>query len=463
MATPRGTRMRIAAVAGAIALLAGCSGGSAHSSGPAPRSAGHASPTTTGQSNEAGSTVPSTTAAQPSRGTGSTVSPTRTAATASCTLPLTHPADVGFHIAVPSSWDLSTLNGEAVVSTTPAQTEAVLVYPALLTNGLTAASFFTSYLSKLNQENAAAGAPVSTTPASGANGMPAVGFTQTVNGTTIQGYATVKVLPLAAPGATQEAAYIAYWAPSAAFASARAELSAISACYGPEPGSPFRVFQNQVFTYAVPPGWTPFDENSNGIDLHGPDSSDVSYILDGPVETSQFDSPQTMVAWFTHGVGISGVTSLSSVASPQSQASNGGTQSDLYEEFTGQTGGQAVRGLVYSYVVLDGSVATGFIRMLESPTSDWNSLNPSMLQIAGSIQHNFTQDLANLQQANQQWQDFSGQVADFDDTLNNQQLVQDPGTGIYYEAPYEAWDSNGPRGPGYYLSNGDQLNPVSRR
>jgi hypothetical protein len=26
----------------------------------------------------------------------------------------------------------------------------------------------------------------------------------------------------------------------------------------------------------------------------------------------------------------------------------------------------------------------------------------------------------------QQWQDFSGQVTDFDDTLNNQQLVRDP-------------------------------------
>jgi hypothetical protein len=33
---------------------------------------------------------------------------------------------------------------------------------------------------------------------------------------------------------------------------------------------------------------------------------------------------------------------------------------------------------------------------------------------------------------------------------------------LYYEAPYGAWDQNGPRGPGYYLPNGDQLNPVSR-
>jgi hypothetical protein len=395
-------------------------------------------------------------------GGGSAVSPTTAATTASCKLPLTHAADVGFHVAVPSGWDLSTLNGEAVVAATPAQTEAVLVYPALLTKGLTASSFFNTYLSKLDQQNAAGGTPVSTTPAAGADGMPAVNFTQTVNGTALQGYATVEVLPLAAPRATQEAAYIAYWAPAPAYAGVRSELSAISACYGPESASPFQVFQDQVFTYAVPPGWIPSDENSNGIDLHGPDASDVSYILDAPVELSQFSSPQTMIAWFTQGVGISGVTSLSSVGSPQSQASNGGTQSELYEEFTGQTSGQAVRGLVYSYVVVTGSVASGTIRMLVSPTADWNSLNPSMLQIAGSIQHKFNQDLANLQQVNQQWQDFNGQVADFDDTLNNQQLVQDPNTGKLYEAPYEAWESDGPRGPGYYLENGDQLNPVSR-
>ena len=439
------SRGLMAGVAAAVLVLAGCGGGSHNSVVTTTTTGG--GPTTTGQQ---------------SNGSVTTAAPTTAITTAACTLPLTHAADVGFHIAVPSGWDLSTLNGQAEVATTPAQTEAVLVYPALLTKGLTAASFFNTYASKLNQENAAAGFPVSTTPAAGANGMPALNFTQTVKGTTIQGYATVEVLPLAAQGATQEAAYIAYWAPSSVFASARSELSAISACYGPESASPFRVFQDQVFTYEVPPGWTPSDESSNGIDLHGPDSSDVSYILDGPVETSQFDSPQTMIAWFTHGVGISGVTSLSSVGSPQSQASNGGTQSDEYEEFTGQTGGQAVRGLVFSYVVLTGSVASGYIRMLVSPTADWNSLNPSMLQIAGSIQHDFSQDLANLQQVNRQWQDFSGQVADFDDTLNNQQLVKDANTGNLYEVPYGAWDQNDPRGPGYYLENGDPLNPVSR-
>jgi hypothetical protein len=331
-----------------------------------------------------------------------------------------------------------------------------------LTNGLSASNFFNTYSNKLDQENAAAGAPVSGHPVSGSSGLPAADFTQTRNGLTLQGYATVKVLPLNAPGATQEAVYVSYWAPATEYAGAEAELAAIANCYGPEPATPSRVFRDQVFTYAVPSGWTPFDENSNGIDLHGPDNSDVSYILDGPVQLSQFNSPQTMVGWFLHGVGITGVSSLASSASPPSQASNGGTESDLYEEFDGQSAGSALRGLIFSYTEVGGGVASGYIRMAVAPVSDWNSLNGSMIQIAGSIQHDFTQDLTNLAQVNRQWQDFSGQVADFDDTLNNQQLVQDPSTGFYYEAPYAAYDVNGANGPGYYLENGDRLNEISR-
>jgi hypothetical protein len=353
------------------------------------------------------------------------------------------------------------LNGQAIVARTPAQTEAVLVYPVLLENGLTASSVFNTYSNKLDQENAASGAPVTDHVVRGLGGLPAADFTQTVDGLQIQGHATVRVLSLNAPGATQEAAYISYWAPANEYAGAEAQLASIANCYGPEPATPFSVFQDQVFTYAVPPGWTPFDENSNGIDLHGPNNSDVSYILDGPVQLSQFDSPQTMVAWFLHGVGITGVTSLTSNASPSSQASNGGSQSDLYELFDGQSSGSAVRGLIFSYTEVGGGVASGYIRMAVAPVDQWNSLNGAMIQIAGSIQHNFSQDLANLAQVNREWQDFSGQVANFDDTLNNQQFTQDPLTGRYYEAPYTAYDVSGNKGPGYYLDNGDRLNEIS--
>ena len=381
--------------------------------------------------------------------------------TQGCSLPLTHAIDDGFHIGVPNGWDMSTLNGQVVVGSSPADTEAVLVYPALLTNGLTAAKFFTTYLATLDQANATAGTPVTIQPSSGANGLPAVSWTQTVAGTQRQGEATVVVLPLAAPGATQEAAFVSYWAPSTQFATDAGELASVAACFGPEKASPFRIFQDQVFTYAIPPGWTTFDENSNGIDLHGPDNSDVSYTLAGPVQTSEFDSTQSMIGWFLHGVGITGVSSLYSVASAPQQAANGGTQSEQYEQFTGTSAGTSLRGLIFAYTVVGSGIASGYVRVAVASADGWNALNGSMMQIAGSIQHDFTQDLQQLQQVNRQWQDFSGQVANFDDTLNNQQLVRDPATGIYYEAPYSAYDPNGPQGPGYYLPNGDTLNPVS--
>jgi hypothetical protein len=254
--------MPMGSIAVALALLAltGCGVGGS-SSGP----------TAVTSSATGGQPKTGSTASAPSTSTAPA-----TSSESACTLPVTHAVDDGFHVAVPSGWGLSTLGGEAIVARTPSQTEAVLVYPALLTNGLTATSFFNTYLSKLDQENSAAGTPVTTRSVAGQGGLPAVDFTQTVNGTTLQGHATVAVLPLAAPGASQEAAYISYWAPAGSFAGAQGQLAAIAACYGPEPAAPFRIFQDSAFTYAIPSGWTVYDESSNSIDLHGPDSSDVS-------------------------------------------------------------------------------------------------------------------------------------------------------------------------------------------
>jgi hypothetical protein len=444
-----------AGIAAIAIVLTACTGGVSVPSGVSGVTTGSVA---TGLPSGLSSAVPPSANVPASNAPGSNAPVT----TQGCTLPLTHASDDGFHIGVPSGWDLSTVNGQVVVGSSPADTEATLVYPALLTNGLTAPQFFDTYLSTLDQENANDGAPVTVHPISGANGLPAVSWTQTVDGAQRQGAATVEVLPLAAPGATQEAVFVSYWAPSSAFAGDATELSGVAACFGPEQASPSRIFQDQVFTYALPPDWTTFDENSNGIDLHGPDDSDVSYLLGGPVPTSEFNSPQSMIGWFLGGVGITGVSSLSTVASPTQQASNGGSESEQYEQFTGNSAGTAMRGLIFSYTVVGGGVASGYIRMAVAPVDGWNSLNGSMLQIAGSIQHNFTQDLQQLQQVNRQWQDFSSQVANFDDTLNDQQLVVDPSTGVDYEAPYSAYDPNGPQGAGYYLPNGDALNPVSR-
>jgi hypothetical protein len=51
-------------------------------------------------------------------------------------------------------------------------------------------------------------------------------------------------------------------------------------------------------------------------------------------------------------------------------------------------------------------------------------------------------------------------VSDFDDVLNQQQLVRDS-AGNYYEAPYSAYQNDGPQGPGYYLPDGTSLSPAS--
>jgi hypothetical protein len=81
--------------------------------------------------------------------------------------------------------------------------------------------------------------------------------------------------------------------------------------------------------------------------------------------------------------------------------------------------------------------------------------------MAGFVQHDFTQDLQTINQMNQQWQGFSNQVANFDDVLNNQQLTQDPTSGIYYDAPYDSCDVEGVNGPGYYKDD-QKLNIINR-
>ncbi len=140
----------------------------------------------------------------------------------------------------------------------------------------------------------------------------------------------------------------------------------------------------------------------------------------------------------------------------------GAEQQEAFEEFTGSIKGVADHGLIYA-VADTGSdgYTSGVIRMALSTQNSWNALNSGLIQMAGSIEHNFTQDLEQLQEINQEWQNFDGQVESFDDVLNEQQLVEDPTTGTYYEAPYSSYETSGPDGAGYYGSDGQPLQPVN--
>jgi hypothetical protein len=156
-----------------------------------------------------------------------------------------------------------------------------------------------------------------------------------------------------------------------------------------------------------------------------------------------------------------GIT-ITSVLTKELFSNRDAFQAEEYLEFTAQWAGRSDHGLVFVGTNTSSSGTYGAMRLSTAPTALWNSINGGLVQMMGAIQHKFTQDLQSLQALNQQWQDFSGQVANFDDTLNGQQLVRDPSTGGYYEAPYSSYLVDGPDGPGYYLPNGQLLDPVAR-
>ena len=379
---------------------------------------------------------------------------------AGCALPLTHDTYNGFHIAVPANWDLSTLSGQIEVEKSSSGTEGVLVYPALETRGLTPARFFDAYLSYLEKTAKSEGLGLKATMQPHKQGLPVALLSEADGATQLKGQATVEILPLRTQLSSSELVFLAYFSPAPIFAADSAMLSSIAHCYGPESSTLFRVFQDQVFTYILPPRWTVFDEEQNGIDLHGPTGEDVSYTLLEAVSASEADSPQTMINFYLTRLNFRSVEPIWSVSTPSETNAAGGASALGYEEFTADLGGP-VHGLVYANTSTDGGVTSGVVRLALSKESEWNAENSGLIQMAGAVQHNFSQDLQQLQQVNQEFQNFGGQVADFDDTLNSQQLVRDPSSGAYYEAPYSSYEVDGPDGPGYYLDQ-QLLDPVQR-
>jgi hypothetical protein len=377
---------------------------------------------------------------------------------APCRMALTHDTYDGFHIAIPAGWELSTLHGELEVQKDVAADEAVLVWPGIQTSGLTPSSFFQSQLSNFEAQSASEGRPITITGNHSKGGVPSVTFTAPVNGQTVQGYATVLTQQYKTALSSSQVAFVAYWAPAAAFGAETATLSGVAACYGPERASIYHVFQDQAFTYMMPPGWSVSNETQDALDLIDGRGDYVTFELVGG---NQFNSPQSLINVFLAGDQIGPVNALWTASTPSQQVQNGATQSSEYEEFTAPWRGQQVHGLIFALTDVGIGFNTGVVRIVLSSADGWNAVNGALIQMVGAIQHNFTQDLQEIQQLNQQWQNFSNQVANFDDILNNQQLTQDPTTGIYYYAPYDSYEVDGPNGPGYY-ENDQKLNIINR-
>jgi hypothetical protein len=383
----------------------------------------------------------------------------------SCTVPVTTDTYDGFKVGVPAGWDLSTLDGEIGLSGNAGGTTGAVLYPALLTKGQTARSLFDALISYEQNVVRKAGGTFVYTQHAGAE--PNATLAMKTDGVVEEGRASIMVLPLKTSVASKVGIFYAYWAPDAQYSAEAATLAAIPRCYTPVRATLFEVFHSAPYTFVMPPGWAITDSSTNYLQINGFNSqAGVDYELWGPFEqgvnaTAPITSAQTALNYMLNLYKIEVTRVISSYVVPVTQTS-AGNQAQEYEEFLGTLNGRPDHGIVYINADIDGGTAAGVIRLGLTSPSLWNSINGGVIEMMGSIQHNFTQDLEDIQAVNQQWQDFSGQVEDFDDVLNSQQLVEDPTTDNLYEAPYSSWDPSGPQGPGYYLPDGQELNPVSR-
>jgi hypothetical protein len=375
-------------------------------------------------------------------------------------LPVVRDNYQGFRVGAPAGWEVSTLDGTVDVERDTSGTEAALIYPAALTSGLTPGGFFSSYMHYQQQLVAKSGDSLTFQLQPDVGGLPRASIRLRNSREDLVGEASVTVLPLRTQFGSKEAVFSVYWAPPARLATDRTMLAAIGQCYGPEPASLFQVFRDQSFTYIMPPGWTTFDEGQDNIDLRGyGNQADVSYLFFGI--PAQYNTPALALAHIFQVEGVTITSVLSTLSAPSEQTSSGGVQGVEYVEFLGRSAGLTIHGLVYILADSGSSGTFGVMRLGAATTSLWNSVNGGLIEMMGSIQHSFVQDLQEIQRLNQQWQSESAQEANFDDVINGQQLVQDPSTGTYYEAPYSSYDPDGPDGAGYYLPNGQSLNPVS--
>ncbi|MGO9660326.1 MAG: hypothetical protein ACLQVK_21785 [Acidimicrobiales bacterium] len=381
---------------------------------------------------------------------------------AACSLPLVHDIYDGFHVGVPRGWDLSTLGGQVAVGPSPSSPEGVELYGALLTKGVTPAAAFSAFMRYEQGLVRKSGSVFNYQVQAGGRGLPAASVEAEVSGVQLAGEANVRALSLPTQLASSEALVSLAYGPRAQFAAEAPTLDAIGRCYGPERATLFEVYHQPPvapFSFIEPPGWHIGAEGQDDLSLdNAANTASATFDLWGPlvqgVNVSQpVSTPSQAITYWFAKLGFQAPQVLSATDVGASQE---------YMEFTATLNGKALHGLIYMDTSTGGGSTAGVFRLALADSALWDPLNGALIEMAGSIQHDFRQDLQEIQAVNRQWQDFSGQVANFDDTLNDQQLVQDPSTGQLYEAPYSSYLSTGPQGPGYYLPDGQELNPVER-
>jgi hypothetical protein len=371
-----------------------------------------------------------------------------------CTDPVVHDRYDGFHVGVPAGWYLSSTGGLIVVAKDYSQQTEGFVEPAYLGKGQSKEAFLSRVLVSLSKK-ATAGANALTFRVNGAATAVASGHVGTVP---VAGQASVSFLPVRGTHGRELGVVSGYWAPTSDLGGERAQLASIGACYGPEVGTLFRFFKDQAFGYTLPPGWTVGNETADELFLDDGPNASANFILAGPFPASEgVTDAQSLLRFSFQKLGLKIDTVLATASSPPQTAANGGTEQEVITEFLGSLGSKKLHGLVRVISSTGGGVTSGALRIAVATPELWNSLNGALIWVTYGIQHAFTQDLHAIQQAQQQLAGFAQQVAGFDQALNGTDLVQDPTTGIQYEAPYSAYDPAGPDGPGYYIGSPGSL------
>ena len=388
-------------------------------------------------------------------------------AAATCALPLVHDHYVGFHVGVPSGWTLSTFNGAIAVSRDTGSSETALLYPALLTAGLTPARFMAAAEKTIGQIAAAAGTTLAFRPLRPAGPLPraAVGGQHVATG--VRGQAGIVLVRTQTALATQQIVFYAFWTPSARYAADGPILSRIAPCYAPEPGMLFRIYQDQVFAFSLPLDWQVANEGQDSLDLVGAaNQAWASYLLTLLPPSAGVTGPRSLLLYVFARAHIQIGRILSSSDGPQQSEPNGSVQQQQIVEFTGTYLGHAVHGLVAVLSDVGTADTTGVLRLGMATVGAWNGVNSGLIRLMSSIQHNDAQDQATWAHLIQHIEQNDQQVQQFDDVIRNVQDVRDPETGTVYEAPYDAYDPTGPQGPGYYLNKGKalvKLTPVNHQ
>ena len=385
---------------------------------------------------------------------GANATPTQGSATAAsgCGDPIVHDRYDGFHVGVPAGWTLAIEDGFIVVQKEQSDPVEAVVEPALLTAGQSPTKFFLAALGVLKKAIRQAGNTMSFRVVS-RSGAETASITGHVGKIAVTGQASLSVTVEQTAHGSKLAVFSAYWAPPAQLARSRKALTGIGGCYGPEPGTLFRIIRDQAFAYPLPPGWTPHEMVDQLFIDDGVNAS-AAYLFSQTIPASSgVTDVKSYVQYMFRLIGIKIDKVLSSSSAPDKQTVTGATEQFEQVEFLGTVNGKAIHGVVGAHNVSGRGITSGSIRLALANRALWNSLNPALLRIAAGIQPDFTQDDQALLRVQQQLQGFSQQVAGFDQALNATDIVTDPATGQSYEAPYSAYNANGPNGPGYYTGS----------